>query len=54
VQRGQGAIVEQHAASGPALLDWLKNVWDLPRVAPPSPPAAELIAADLARVLEGR
>lgn len=45
--RGQGSILEQKTASGEGVLSWLRSVWERPRVTPPSPPAAELIATDL-------
>lgn len=47
LERGQGTLVEQGQISGALLLSWLKRVWDQPRCAPPDPPAAEAIAADL-------
>ncbi len=47
VQRGQGQILPQAGATGVVVLDWLGRVWDAPRCSPPSPPAAEVVAADL-------
>lgn len=54
VARGQGALLEQAEASGAAILEWLGEVWDQPRLEPPQPPAADLIADDLLAIWEGR
>jgi hypothetical protein len=34
------------------VLDWLRQCWERPRFAPPEPAAAQVIAADLAELLE--
>jgi UDP-N-acetylglucosamine--N-acetylmuramyl-(pentapeptide) pyrophosphoryl-undecaprenol N-acetylglucosamine transferase len=52
VRRGQGHVLPQDEVSGAVILDWLKLVWDSPRVEPPSPPAADSIADDLLNAWE--
>lgn len=45
--RGQGRLLEQQAVAGDAVLGWLHMVWDTPKLSPPDPPAATVIADDL-------
>ncbi len=52
VARGQGEILEQREATGAAALKWLARAWNKPRVAPPMPPAADVIASDVVRLLQ--
>lgn len=47
IERGQGTLVEQDRISGQLILDWLRRVWNQPRLSPPDPPAAEAVAIDL-------
>ena len=51
---GQGTLLEQDQVTGEALLSWLDTVWEQPRLAPPKPPAADAIAADLLTLWEAR
>jgi len=54
VERGQGTVVDQPSINGQLLLNWLDQHWDQPRVKPPHPAAADLIAEDLLSCWEDR
>jgi UDP-N-acetylglucosamine--N-acetylmuramyl-(pentapeptide) pyrophosphoryl-undecaprenol N-acetylglucosamine transferase len=51
VRRGQGEVLEQREADAGEALDWLVKAWNNPRGTPPTPPAAEVVAADLQKLL---
>jgi len=52
VQRGQGQLLDEREVSGATLLDWLRRVWDRPRLSAMQPSAAQLIAAELHSFVE--
>lgn len=51
VERGQGTVLQQAQVTGHSILQWLEQMWDTPRLAPPSP-AADGIAAELGGLWE--
>jgi UDP-N-acetylglucosamine--N-acetylmuramyl-(pentapeptide) pyrophosphoryl-undecaprenol N-acetylglucosamine transferase len=52
VQRGQGQILDERELNGAVLLNWLRQVWDRPRLRATQPSAAQLIAAELESFME--
>ena len=45
--RGQGWVIEQDVLTGEDVLGWLRSVWKMPKLPPPDPPAADIIADDM-------
>ncbi len=54
VRGGQGAILAQRDASGYDVIDWLRSVWDKPRVKPPMIPPADEIADDMLAIWDNQ
>lgn len=52
VERGQATVIEQRQLTGELVLEWLKRVWDQPRLPAAQPSPAELIATEILTLWE--